>query len=72
MNLYSVRVLRCAELLQSAVKGLQVLPHLAQSIPDLARLIQNVNAAGKRVIAYGKGALDARRILPVKIYIYIF
>lgn len=56
--------LGCAEFLQGAVKSLQLFPHLAQGILNLLRLIQNLNAAGKWVIANPKGALDGRWVSP--------
>lgn len=57
-------VSRGAELLQGAVKGLQLFPHLAQSVLDLAGLIQNLHAAGKGVVANCEGALDGCGVSP--------
>lgn len=60
-------VLTRAELLQGAVKGLQVFSHLAQSVLDLAGLIQDLHAAGKGVVANGEGALDGCRESPAEV-----
>jgi len=48
------------------VKGLQVLSHLAQSVQDLARLVQKLHAAGKGVVANCKGAVDVGGVFPVE------
>lgn len=60
-------VLRRAELLQGAVQGLEVLPHLAQGVLDFTGLIQDLHAAGEGVIADCEGALDVCRVFPVHI-----
>lgn len=59
-------LLRRAELLQSPVEGLQVLPHLAQSALDPGRLVQDLNAAGERVVADRERALDVGRVSPAE------
>lgn len=60
-------VLRRAELLQGAVQGLELLPHLAQGVLDFTGLIQDLHAAGEGVIADCEGALDVCRVFPVHI-----
>lgn len=46
------------------MEGLQLLPHLAQGVLDLTRLIQNFHAAGEGVVANRKGPLDGCRVSP--------
>lgn len=60
-----------AELLQGSLQGLQVFSHLAQSVLDLAGLVQNLHAAGKGVVTNGKGTLDGCRVLPVVVHVCI-
>lgn len=57
-------VLRWAEPLQGTVQGLQVLSYVAQSVLDLAGLVQYLHAAGKGVVANCKGTLDGFRVPP--------
>lgn len=56
-----------AELLQGAVKGLQLFPHLAQGILNLLRLIQNLHAASEGLIADRKWPLNGRRVSPGRV-----
>lgn len=59
--------LRQSDLLQGTLQGLQVFMHLAQSALDLARLVQNLHAAGKGVVVNCEGALDGRGEFSVEI-----
>jgi len=55
---------RGAEPLQGSVEGLQVFPHVAQALLDLAGPVQNLHAAGERVVSEREGPLDAGREPP--------